>query len=214
MLDLYNELIKGGVTMIPLALCSLLGLAVVVQKILDLRRKKVLIPEIISVINKIHGPDDIAMAKKICDEKKGPFANIIKVALSNLHMNKNEVKELIADEGRQQVRDLERGLVILETVAGIAPLLGLFGTVLGMIKVFDTISRIGVGQASALSGGISEALITTAVGLSIGIPALVFFNYFTSKAENLILDIEKYSTTLLQKIHVLHRDGPEGGDAL
>ena len=129
-------------------------------------------------------------------------------------MNKSEIKELITDEGRQQVRDLEKGLVILETVAGIAPLLGLFGTVLGMIRVFDTISKIGVGQASALSGGISEALITTAVGLSIGIPALVFFNYFTSRAENLILDIEKYSTTLLQKIHVFYQVNPEGKNAV
>jgi biopolymer transport protein ExbB len=214
MTELFNVLVKGGITMIPLALCSLLGLAVVLQKVFDLRRKKVLVPEIISVINKINGPDDVAMAKKICDEKKGPFAHIVKVALNNLRMNKSEIKELITDEGRQQVRDLERGLVILETVAGIAPLLGLFGTVLGMIKVFDTISKIGVGQASALSGGISEALITTAVGLSIGIPALVFFNYFTSRAENLILDIEKYSTTLLQKIHVFYQGNMEGENAI
>lgn len=190
--------------MIPLALCSFLGIAVILQKVYDLRKRKVLIPEIVAVIENIHGPEDVALTKKICEEKRGPFANIVKVALSNLQLSKNEIKELISDEGRQQVRNLESGLVILETVAGIAPLLGLFGTVLGMIKVFDTISKIGVGQASALSGGISEALITTAVGLSIGIPALVFYNYFTSRAENLILDIEKYSTNLLQKIYVFH----------
>jgi biopolymer transport protein ExbB len=88
----------------------------------------------------------------------------------------------------------------LETVAAIAPLLGLLGTVIGMIKVFTVISTQGAGQASLLAGGISEALITTATGLVIGIPILVAFNFFTNKAENYILDIEKYSTALLHRI--------------
>jgi biopolymer transport protein ExbB len=89
---------------------------------------------------------------------------------------------------------------VLETVAGIAPLLGLLGTVLGMISVFKVIEEMGVGQAKALSGGISEALITTAVGLFIGIPALIAYNYITSRSDNLILDIEKYTLLLLNKI--------------
>ena len=171
MAELWDTLQKGGIMMIPLALCSVLALAVFIQKIFDLRRRKVLVPEIISVIEKISGPRDISLAMNICNEKSGPFANIIKAALENRQLNKQEIKELITDEGRQQIRNLERGLVILETVAGVAPLLGLLGTVIGMIKVFTIISEVGVGQASALSGGISEALITTAVGLSIGIPA-------------------------------------------
>jgi biopolymer transport protein ExbB len=90
--------------------------------------------------------------------------------------------------------------VILETVASIAPLLGLLGTVIGILKVFNVISSLGVGQARAMSGGISEALITTIVGLSIGIPALVGYNYFSSKAERLILEIEKNSGILLRKV--------------
>ena len=95
---------------------------------------------------------------------------------------------------------MEKGLVILETIAGIAPLLGLLGTVIGILKVFDVIAEIGVGQATALSGGISEALITTIVGLSIGIPAVVVYNLFTNKAERLVLEIEKYSALLLAKV--------------
>lgn len=193
-------LVKGGVMMIPLALCSILGLAIVIEKSFALRQKKMIIPEIVSVLENIKGPDDIGLAMSICEKYEGPFANIISVALENRDLPKDEMKEALLDQGRQEVRTLERGLVILETVAGIAPLLGLLGTVIGILKVFNVISALGVGQAAALSGGISEALITTIVGLSIGIPAVVAYNYFTSKAENLVLDIEKYSSALLKKV--------------
>ena len=104
---------------------------------------------------------------------------------------------------RRAVRHLEKGLTILETIAVIAPLMGLLGTVLGMIKVFGVIKEQGIGQAAASSGGISEALITTVTGLFVGIPVLIFFNYFSRKAENFVLDIEKYSIILIQKIHKL-----------
>ena len=106
---------------------------------------------------------------------------------------------MISDQGRQEVGSLEKGLVVMETIASIAPLLGLLGTVIGMIKVFNVIQQQGLGQTQALSGGISEALITTVVGLSIGIPSVVGYTFFTDKAENLILDIEKYTSKLLRK---------------
>jgi biopolymer transport protein ExbB len=95
---------------------------------------------------------------------------------------------------------LQKGLVVLETVAGVSPLLGLLGTVLGMIKVFQEISEVGVGQGNLLAGGIAEAILTTAAGLFIAIPSLVFYNYFSSKAESLILEIESYANTLLKKL--------------
>jgi biopolymer transport protein ExbB len=106
----------------------------------------------------------------------------------------------VEDEGRQEVRLLQRGLVSLETVAAVAPLLGLLGTVLGMIKVFTVIETLGVGQAKALSGGISEALVTTATGLLIGIPALIAYNFFNHRAEAFVLDMEKYVILLLNKL--------------
>ena len=95
----------------------------------------------------------------------------------------------------------------IETVAGIGPLLGLLGTVFGMIQVFDVVSSQGAGQAQSLSGGIAQALITTAAGLSIGIPALVGYNYFTSKAERLVLDMEAHTSRLVQKILRFQRGG-------
>lgn len=191
---------RGGILMIPLILCSIIVLAIVIERAITLRRKKVLIPEIISVIETIKKPEDVHLAISICQKNEGAFANIVELGLENKDLSNDQLKELITDQGRQEVRSLEKGLVVIETIAGIAPLLGLLGTVVGMIKVFTVISEQGLGQTQALSGGISEALITTVVGLSIGIPSLVLYNYFTDKAENLIMDIEKFTSQLLRKL--------------
>lgn len=200
---------KGGFVIYPLLLCSIAGLAIVIEKIITLRRKKVIIPEIVNVLDNIKGTGDIGLALSICEKHQGPFANIIRTGLENRDLPREELKEVMTDQGRQEVHQLERGLVILETIAAIAPLLGLLGTVIGILKVFDVIAIMGVGQATALSGGISEALITTIVGLSIGIPAVVVFNLFGNKAERLILEIEKYSAMLLSKVTSFHNNGPE-----
>ncbi len=191
---------KGGITMYPLLLCSIVGLAIVIEKFIVLRRKKVIIPEIVNVLDNIKSSADSGLALSICEKHKGPFADVIRVGLESWFLPREEIKEALNDQGRQEVRQLERGLVILETIGGIAPLLGLLGTVTGILKVFNIISTMGVGQATALAGGISEALITTIAGLSIGIPAVVGYNYFTDRAEGFILEIEKYSSQLLNKM--------------
>ena len=191
---------RGGILMIPLILCSIIVLAIMIERAISLRRKKVLIPEIINVIDTIKKPEDIHLAISICQKNVGAFANIVQLGLESKDLSNDELKELISDQGRQEVRSLEKGLVVIETIAGIAPLLGLLGTVVGMIKVFTVISEQGLGQTQALSGGISEALITTVVGLSIGIPSFLLYNYFTDKAENLIMDIEKFTSQLLRKL--------------
>ena len=202
MQEIWLMLQSGGIIMIPLILSSILVVAIIIERSIMLRKKKILIPEIINIIETINKPEDIDLALSICKKNKGVFANIVQLGLEYKNLPKDELKELILDKGRQEARSLEKGLVILETIAGIAPLLGLLGTVIGMIKVFTVISQQGLGQTQALSGGISEALITTVVGLSIGIPSLVVYNYFTDKAENLIMDIENYVSQLLRK-HVL-----------
>lgn len=186
--------------MYPLALSSVLALAVVAERIWSLRSKKILIPEIVAVLEQVNKFEDFSLARSVCQKFQGPFPHIVVACIDNRDLPADELRVTIEDEGRQQIRKLNRGLGILETVAGVAPLLGLLGTVLGMIKVFAVIQELGVGQAKALSGGISEALITTVVGLFIGIPALIAYNYFTSRSENLTLDIEKYTLMLLNKI--------------
>lgn len=196
--------VKGGIVMYPLLLCSITGLAIVIEKIITLRRKKVIIPEVVNVLDNIKETGDVGLALSICEKYQGPFANIIRTGLENRYLPREELKEVLSDQGRQEVQYLGRGLVVLETIAAIAPLLGLLGTVIGILKVFNVIAVMGVGQATALSGGISEALITTIVGLCIGIPAVVVFNLFTNKAERLILEIEKYSALLLSKVTSFH----------
>jgi biopolymer transport protein ExbB len=201
MKNIMNFLAKGGITMIPLFLCSIAALAVAIEKAISLRRRKVIVPEVVSVLENIKGTNDFGLAVSICEKHHGPFANVIRLSLENYRLPREELKEALLDQGRQEVHRLERGLGVLETVAGIAPMLGLLGTVLGILKVFQIISVMGVGQAAALAGGISEALITTIAGLFIGIPALVAYNYFANRAETLVLEIEKYSNRLLNKIY-------------
>ncbi len=200
MLELFE---RGGIMMYPLAIASLITVTIIFERLIMLRKKKIVIPEILNIVDQFKSENDINLAKNICQKYKGPLPNLIQLGLENNDLERGEIKELIEDQGRQEVRKLEKGLGILETVAAIAPLMGLLGTVLGMIKVFAVIKEQGIGQASALSGGISEALITTVTGLFIGIPALIFFNYFSYKAENFVLDIEKYTDRLLQKLHHL-----------
>ena len=207
MKNAWDFLAKGGITMIPLFLCSITGLAIIIEKFISLRRRKVIVPEVISVLENIKGSNDFGLAVSICEKHNGPFANIIRITLENHNLPREEIKETLLDQGRQEVHQLEKGLGVLETVAGIGPLLGLLGTVLGILKVFKVIAIMGVGQATSLAGGISEALITTIAGLFIGIPALVAYNYFASKAEALVLEIEKYSNRLLNKIYTF-QPGP------
>lgn len=191
---------KGGIIMYPLLLASIIALAIVIEKSLSMRRKRIVIPEITSILDNIKSKEDIGLAVSMCEKHKGPFANIIRAGLENRDLPRDEIKEILMDNGKQEVHKIGKGLPLLETIGGIAPLLGLLGTVIGILKVFNVIQMMGVGQAPAMAGGISEALITTIAGLSIGIPAVVAYNYFMSKSDNLILEMEKYSSKLLSKI--------------
>jgi biopolymer transport protein ExbB len=208
--EVLSTIQRGGIVMIPLLICSITALAIVIERSISLRRRRVIKPEIVNIIDTIQKPEDVPLAISICQKNQGPFAQIVQFGLENAGLPRIELTELVTDQGRQEARSLEKGLVVLETIAGIAPLLGLLGTVLGMIKVFTVVSQQGVGQAQALSGGISEALITTVVGLSIGIPALVVFNLFTKRTESFVMDIEKFTSRLLRKLTRFQPSGAEG----
>lgn len=196
----WQFLQKGGIMMIPLAIASVWALAIILERLINLRRKKIMLPEISNTIESLKEAGDIPLAISLCQRYSGPFASLTRLALEQRHLPKEDLKEVIEEQGRQEVHFLQSGLGALETIAGVSPLLGLLGTVIGMIKVFNVISKVGVGQASALSAGISEALITTVFGLSIGVTALIFYNYFSHKAEDIVLEIEKYTGDLIRKI--------------
>jgi biopolymer transport protein ExbB len=166
---------------------------------------------VISCIESLRSPGDVPMAVKICERHNSPMAHIIRAGLEEAGTSNADVRQVMEDTGRREVKRLERYLVVLETVAAASPLLGLLGTVLGMIKVFSVISIAGVGQAGLLSGGIAEALITTAFGLSIGIPALVAYNFFDSRVENYVIKIEGYAHLLLKQLAGM-RGGKSSGN--
>ncbi|MFC1556777.1 MotA/TolQ/ExbB proton channel family protein [candidate division KSB1 bacterium] len=197
---MWQVILDGGIMMIPLAISSILALTIMFERIYSLQRRKVIKPETVTIVDNIQNHDDVKMAVSICEKNGDTFSKIVLAALQAETLNNVEVKEAVEDQGRQEVARLEKGLVLLETIAAIAPLLGLLGTVLGMIEVFDVITIEGEARTASLSSGISQALITTVAGLSIGIIALVSYNYFSNKAENLVLDIEKFSTQLVKKI--------------
>ncbi|MCK5148840.1 MotA/TolQ/ExbB proton channel family protein [bacterium] len=192
---------KGGIMMYPLLLTSVFGLAVFIERALFLRRRRIIREDVLSTIDQIQTAEDTDKALFAFKGQDGPFLNIIRTGLEKADRPRAEIKEAIEDKGRQEIRSLERGLVVLETIAGIAPLMGLLGTVIGMIKVFQVISEQGLGQTQALSVGISEALVTTVVGLSIAIPAFIAYNFFTHRTEDLVLEIEKHSAALLDRFH-------------
>ncbi len=202
--NVIEYFMKGGIVMYFLLFGSIIAMSVVIEKLYSLRRKKIIIPEIVNLIENIKSRKDIELALSLCKKHEGPFANIVLTGLENMESDKDELKDELSDSGRQEAYKIGRGLGVLETIAGISPLLGLLGTVIGILKVFNVIQKMGVGQAQSMAGGISEALITTIAGLAIAIPAVVAYNYFSEKTDTLVLEMEKYSSILIKKLRYLN----------
>lgn len=203
--------VKGGPVMIPLAVLSVIAVAVTIEKLISLRNARVIQGEIVSCIESIRTPADIPLAVKICERFDTPFANIVRAGLLEAGKPAHIVRQAMEDTGRREVKRLERFMVLLETAAAAGPLLGLLGTVTGMIEVFSVISVSGVGQTGMLSGGIAEALITTVFGLIIGIPALIAYNLLDARVDGLVIRIDTYSHGLLRQLAVMEAAGPTAG---
>lgn len=191
---------SGGFMMYPLVISAFIALVLIVERMLALREKKILIPELHRFIISMNKEEDFVHAEQLSKTYPGPFANIMLVGLENRRLESAEITQFLEAQGQYEVRYLEKGLSILETIAGSAPLMGLLGTVFGIIKVFDKIKEIGLNDPGAFSGGISEALVTTAVGLVIGITVLIFHNLLSKRAENIIAEIERIATHLVQRV--------------
>ena len=139
--DVVLFLTDGGIMMIPLLFSSILAVAIILERAFQLRRKKIISPNLLSMIDSIKESKDIDMARSVCNQTNSTLTNIMKVCLDNHKLDREELKELMEEQGRQEVRILERGLGALETIASASPLMGLLGTVIGMIKVFNVISK-------------------------------------------------------------------------
>jgi biopolymer transport protein ExbB len=170
---------------------------------LSLRRYRILRYDILQRIEELLRDRKIPEASTLCKRYPSSMTRILLAAILNHDKSRQEIKEIIEDAGRQEVPVLERYLTILGTIASISVLLGLLGTVVGMIRTFNAIAALGYGHPEALAGGISEALVATATGLTIAIPTLVFYNFFTSKVDSLVIEMEKNS---LRMLSILKRD--------
>src|SRR3989339_1910557 len=200
-MNLFSMFLKGGIVMWPILLCSIIGLTVIIDRYIVLRKAKINIPAFMVRIRGMIKKKDISGAISYCMEEKSPVANIIRKGLRKYKLGHERVKEAIENAGSQEVSKLEKGLPILATISGIAPLLGFLGTVTGMISAFMRIEDLqGSANPTDLAGGIWEALITTAFGLIVGIPALAFYNHFVNAVKKLVVDIETVANDVIDVI--------------
>jgi biopolymer transport protein ExbB len=194
-------IVGGGPVMYPLLICSVIALAVIIERAISLRRRHVIKPELVRLIQDIRDVGDVPMAFSKCQVVRGPFSNIIKHTLINLHLSWEEKLHEIQVAGKEETKCLERNLNYLEIIASIAPLLGLFGTVVGLDEIFRVIASVGLGEPKAFSYGIAQALRTTILGLAIAIPTSIAASFFDSKVGSMVNEMERLSTMLLNKLY-------------
>lgn len=205
---MFELVTAGGWLMAPIIACSIVAFAIIAERLWTLRVKRVIPRSLVAQVW------DWAKERKFDLERlqtlraSSPLGRILAAGLSNRNASREVMKESIEDTGRHVVHELERYLNTLGTIAAIAPLLGLLGTVIGMIKVFSAITTQGVGNPAALAGGISEALITTAAGMVVAIPTLMFYRYFRGKVALLVIRMEQQAVRMVE---VLHGQRERGG---
>ncbi|MCG6871650.1 MAG: MotA/TolQ/ExbB proton channel family protein [Gammaproteobacteria bacterium] len=203
------ELVKsGGWLMVPILACSVIAMALVAERLWTLRRKYVIPPNLLQQVRQVLQHREISTDKVRLVSESSPLGRILAVGLANRDQGREVLKESIEETGRHVVHELGRYLNMLGTIAAITPLLGLLGTVIGMIKVFAAITSVGVGDPTVLAGGISEALITTAAGLTVGIPSLMFHRFFRARVTELTVNMEQASLHLVEFIQGQRETGP------
>jgi len=190
MLEIFH---KGGPLMYPIVFCSVLALGIFFERLWVFFRVRrgalALLRDVEGLVHKQH----IDEAVVVCQRSGTPLARIFVAALRSSGRQREQIKTIVEEVGAREMAPLERYLGLLGTIATLSPLLGLLGTVLGMIQAFNVIAAQGVGTPATLGGGISQALITTAAGLSVAIPVILLHKYLSSKADRLILEMEEYS---------------------
>jgi len=206
-IDIYRS---GGPVMYPLGLLSVVALAIILERLWVLRSANYLEPGTVNALSGLLGGRDFKAAADYCRRHPGPFTELVSALIENRFAPYDELKEILEDTGRRQLLGLQRGLQALATIVGGAPLLGLLGTVVGMIAIFKAVAGGGSGITDQLATGISQALITTATGLIIAIPALFTHSYLESRAVAILADIE---AQLMDFLHLVRRPGADDEDS-
>lgn len=204
---MIDILISGGPVMIPLGLLSLVALAIVLERLWILRRTNYMKDTVVNSLSQLLANRNFKSATDYCRRHPGPFTHLVVALVENRHAPYDELKEIMEDTGRRELLGLQRGLPALATIVGGAPLLGLLGTVLGMIKIFTVVAGSGSGITEQLASGIAQALITTATGLIIAIPTLFTHSFLEARAVGILADIEHQ---MIDFLHLVRR--PENDD--
>lgn len=187
--------------MVPILICSVIAMAIVAERFWTLQRKRITPSNLVVQVWQWAKSGNLSEDRIRALRKSSPLGRILAAGLVNRDSSRELMKESIEDVGRHVVHDLDRYLNTLGTIASITPLLGLLGTVIGMIKVFAVITTQGVGDPGVLAGGISEALITTAAGLTVAIPALLFHRYFRGHVDELVVTMEQEALKMVEAMH-------------
>ena len=181
----------GGPFMVPIILCSIIAAGILFERLWTLQRKRVLPQELIKRVNDLTAQNQVTPKVIEALEKNSPLGRVLAAALANKDRGRAIMMERVEDTGRHVVHELERFLNSLGTIASISPLLGLLGTVSGIINSFKAVMLGGMGDPRMLAGGISEALVTTAGGLAVAIPSFIAYRYLRGKVERIVIDMEK-----------------------
>ncbi len=201
---MWDAIQKGGPVMWPIILCSIFAFAILLERIYNLHRAKIDTVDFMNRIGATLKRNKIMEAIEMCNNTPGPIAQIMKAGILKHDRPRNEIREAIEDAGIHEVPRLEKNLSALATIAHISPLLGLLGTVTGMVRCFQVIQEKSTSLSPVnpgdLAGGIWEALITTVAGLIVAIPTYVAYNYLVSRVDNFVLEMEKAATELMNML--------------
>lgn len=197
---LIDTMDKGGPVMYPIFICSILGMAIIFERAIKLRSKRIFPEDFIFQVKTFLRKKDIPRVIALCESRKIPLARIIRMGLLKYKDGLNSVEGAIESAGSLEIAILGERMRMLSALANLAPLLGFLGTVTGMIKSFNIIAATGSGRPDLIAGGISEALITTASGLSVGIPLTMGYYYFQGRVESIVIELEELSMGLLEEL--------------
>jgi biopolymer transport protein ExbB len=181
----------GGLFMWPIILCSIVAVAIVLERLWTLQQRRVVPPDLTRRVWQLVEAGQVNDKVIAALHENSPMGKLLATGLANRHRPREVLMERLEDAGRHVIHDLDRFLNTLGTIAGVSPLLGLLGTVMGIIKAFTAISQGGVGDPKLLSGGISEALVTTAAGLCVAIPSLIAYRYLRGRVDDVVVQMEK-----------------------
>jgi biopolymer transport protein ExbB len=206
------EIVKaGGPFMVPIILCSIIAAGILLERLWTLQRKRVLPQELIKRVTDLTDKNQVTPKVIEALEKNSPLGRVLAAALANRDRGRDIMMERVEDTGRHVIHELERFLNSLGTIASISPLLGLLGTVTGIIRAFNAVMLGGMGDPRMLAGGISEALITTAGGLAVAIPSFIAYRYLRGKVEGIVVDMEKIAVKFADSLGAAPQVGDPAG---